>query len=1030
MSKSVRRVILSLLLLASALGSAAAREYSPLVWRRFARLERLVKAGSDRLPDDMVVYRYVADTLQSWTNVFPLRNDDIRTPVLGDSRGAQPSPLSAVGDSAVVVKMGSLDYLVKAVDAVGPSGEKLKTIYGLRLGAHKQSGPVEQERRPSLLFSPSLYAGRIFRSLGMVLLFNLLLCVSVLLLYLARRRLSLAPPLYAGIGVALVCYAFVSLRSIVLNSNINLELYKLSELSVWSGVVYLSYILLLLCVPLLWVLVSGKPLSRISRLAFSLFCAVFMISICAKIGYEKELSRTRVWSERLSIERDISLELALKSSESSLMDDPVIPLMISQGRPQSEISSYLTENYFFRLAKDYDFAVLTESADEGSAAFFPFFMDDVGAAEPVAPMSAFFYSGSEVGRIRYFGYFTYPRQGGGEDALLLGIESRANRGNRGYARILGMTPPGGVIIPSVYAYAKYKDRDLQFFSGNYPYPTSLDDALYIDLYSGSRKSVIRDGYTHFLSRITDDEAVMISRPNISFYSYFIFAAFIAVLVYIILTLPPSVKRSRLGRKGYYRSRISYVLMSSLTLTLAAMMVTSVFFVYRRNEQNKLTMMSDKINSIRSLTENQFRSIPGSPDGIQGMDLKTILKSVSEIAGTDVTLFDKSGKMIMSTVSDFFNTMVLSGRMDDEAYNTIIRRNKRYFIHAETLRSKRFYNMYAPLLDDRAQLQAIICSPYTDEGFDFELDAIMHLISIVTAFLILVLLTRLISSEVLDRLFKPLNEMGEKMQSADIDHLEYIDYDRDDEISSLVAAYNRMVGDLKESTHKLAQAERDKAWTGMARQVAHEIKNPLTPMKLQLQRLVRLKQKGDERWQEKFDEVSALILDHIDILSDTANEFSQLARLGTEEMTPINLGQLIEEEMAMFDASAGVKFEYIGLEGAEVTGPRPQLARVIVNLLTNSVQALQGVEDGRIMVSLRNSVKDGFFDIVVEDNGPGVSEENIEKLFSPNFTTKSGGSGLGLAISRSILERCSATISYSRSFTLGGACFTVSYPKMA
>ena len=111
----------------------------------------------------------------------------------------------------------------------------------------------------------------------------------------------------------------------------------------------------------------------------------------------------------------------------------------------------------------------------------------------------------------------------------------------------------------------------------------------------------------------------------------------------------------------------------------------------------------------------------------------------------------------------------------------------------------------------------------------------------------------------------------------------------------------------------------------------------------------------------------------------------------------------------------------------VRGPKPQLTRVFVNLLGNAVQAIGDAPDGRIVVSLRKSVRDGFWDIVVEDNGPGVSEENIERLFTPNFTTKNGGSGLGLAISRSILERCGATISYSRSFTLGGACFTVSYP---
>ena len=111
----------------------------------------------------------------------------------------------------------------------------------------------------------------------------------------------------------------------------------------------------------------------------------------------------------------------------------------------------------------------------------------------------------------------------------------------------------------------------------------------------------------------------------------------------------------------------------------------------------------------------------------------------------------------------------------------------------------------------------------------------------------------------------------------------------------------------------------------------------------------------------------------------------------------------------------------------IKGPRPQLTRVFVNLLGNAVQAVEGRGGAKVLVSLRKSVREGCYDIVVEDNGPGVSEENLDKLFTPNFTTKNGGSGLGLAISRSILESCGATISYSRSFALQGACFTICYP---
>ena len=182
-----------------------------------------------------------------------------------------------------------------------------------------------------------------------------------------------------------------------------------------------------------------------------------------------------------------------------------------------------------------------------------------------------------------------------------------------------------------------------------------------------------------------------------------------------------------------------------------------------------------------------------------------------------------------------------------------------------------------------------------------------------------------------------------------------------------------------------------------------------------------------------------MLEHIDILADTANEFSTFAKLYSEEPVRIDLDRLLREEISMFDGRPDIRFSYFGFEGAEVTGPKPQLTRVFVNLITNAVQAVEGQMEerreagsepgtGEIRISLRNSTRDGFYDIVFEDNGPGVKDENRSRLFTPNFTTKSRGTGLGLAICRNIIERCKGDIIYSKSFSLGGACFTIRYPK--
>jgi nitrogen fixation/metabolism regulation signal transduction histidine kinase len=325
--------------------------------------------------------------------------------------------------------------------------------------------------------------------------------------------------------------------------------------------------------------------------------------------------------------------------------------------------------------------------------------------------------------------------------------------------------------------------------------------------------------------------------------------------------------------------------------------------------------------------------------------------------------------------------------------------------------------------------AIASSPFTDLTHNLQTEAILHVSSVIVIFLLLLLLSRFVTFEVVSRMFEPIAQLRRKMTVTDVDHLEPLEYNQDDEITPLVQAYNRMVQDLGDSSRRLAQVERDKAWTDMARRVAHDLKNPLTPIKLQLQMLMRMKASGNPQWEDRFDEVAQTVLYHVDLLADSADQFSTFAKMYDQKPERLDLDALVKQEVDLFDSRDDVTVDYFGLPESWVMAPRPQLTRVVVNLITNAIQAVDEMSGPkRLMVSVRNAVEDGFYDIVVEDNGPGVSEDKQELIFTPDFTTKTSGSGLGLAICKRIVDHCGGTISYSRSFTLGGACFTVKYPK--
>ena len=440
------------------------------------------------------------------------------------------------------------------------------------------------------------------------------------------------------------------------------------------------------------------------------------------------------------------------------------------------------------------------------------------------------------------------------------------------------------------------------------------------------------------------------------------------------------------------------------------------------------LMSSKINTIQASIENRARTA-GSWQELTGQDFNAVLENIGNTTKSDITLYTPAGKVFKTTTPEVFEKMVIGSRINQDAFYNLRHLNQRFYIHREKMDEFSYWSMYAPIFNDKGDLLAIISSPYTDKNYDFSREAFFHAALIINLFILLLVASLLFSSREVNSMFLPLIELGKKMNVADVHNLEYIIYKRDDEISSLVDAYNRMVKDLSDSTKQLAQAERDKAWSQMARQVAHEIKNPLTPIKLQIQRLIRMKNNENPAWEKRFDEVSAIVLEHIDILTETANEFSTFAKLYSEEPVLMNLDQTLKDQLVIFDNRENVKISYIGMENAFVMAPKPQLIRVFVNLITNAIQAVEDADKtGRVLICLRNSTKDGYYDIVFDDNGPGVSEENLDKLFTPNFTTKSSGTGLGLAICRNIIEKCEGQIHYQKSFTLEGASFIVTLPK--
>lgn len=1113
----------------------------------------------DEFPDDMVIYKYNADTLQSWVNQFPIHNDDVDVMPLWyrlhylNTRSLFKAPLAYLTEQEQYVNLGSSWYVVKVYvrDRIKVIGGLLvkteylsdNTVLVSKLNPHfnidrklsltpfnideghivhgkdggvlfsveddvtsasGRSGTLKwlsfffallalylyfYDRRRSFrawgiflvgitllrwatfifgeylrmedsLFSPNIYAHTgLFSSLGNLLLNNLYVFLVVLSIYLIRKSLLAVSRksrlsrntivaglavLAAGVGL----YIHYTLNSLINNSNIILELYHIEMLNLYSLLSYTSYGMLFIALLLLvYTIIPFTPLSgRVSMFKlrnlmgyiFAISC--YMLVVVGYQGYKKEIERCKMWTNKLSVERDLGLELQLKEMEGKLMSDPIVRTILQAHQQGADtrglLKNRLNEQYLQSISQKYEIQVTlcrpneTLMHNDGKRLIDcnSYFNNEViSAGSPLSDKYIFFFLNNYNGRVSYLGVFTFYSQMG-PITLYLELNSRFMKDVIGYPALLfDYKQADNINMPTDYSYAKYIDNELIIYRGNYNYPITIKSEDIPDGFSISKK----DGYALFSNKFSSESVIIISRPQRNKFVYFIafsyLMLFFSAMHFAFMRLR-HFSRKRILRsipKYSFRRKITYLVTIALVVSLLCMGLGSVWFGLSYYNKTNQLQMEEKLQTVQS-TLSDFCKYTEQYTDLNTPDLFQKMDRMANNSQVDINLYDPHGRLIRSTQPELFERYLMSSRMNHAAYKELVIEKKRHMVNQETIAELSYYSLYAPIMNSNGKLVAIVNIPYFVRTTEFGGDISSILAAILNVYILLLIVAILGGTFVSNSLSKPLAEISRKMQYVDVaKHAEHINYTHNDELGTLVGAYNKMVDDLEESTKRLAQSEREQAWSEMARQIAHEIKNPLTPMRLSIQHLIRLKQRNVEGWEDKFEDVAGSILEQIDILSNTASEFSSFAKFYFEENSEINLHTLIVEQKILFDTRDNIKiiFAY-DTEEAMVFARKGQITRVLVNLISNAVQAIETIGRGYIRISLFR--ENGSYIVSIEDNGPGVKDEDIDKLFKPNFTTKSSGTGLGLAICRNIIEQSGGSVHYSRS-DLGGANFSFKLP---
>ncbi len=391
-------------------------------------------------------------------------------------------------------------------------------------------------------------------------------------------------------------------------------------------------------------------------------------------------------------------------------------------------------------------------------------------------------------------------------------------------------------------------------------------------------------------------------------------------------------------------------------------------------------------------------------------LEHLLGQLSNTFHTDITVYAPDGRLLASSRPQMFSSGLLAERMDPAAYASLALAGESSFVHEERVGQAAYRTAYVPLLDHAGAVIAHIALPRFADQVQQEEERSELFVAVVNLFVLLFVLSVLLAIFISNWTTRPLDVLkqalgGVVLQGAN----EPIRYRGKDEVGELVAVYNRKVEELRESAERLAQSERESAWKEMARQVAHEIKNPLTPMKLGIQHFQRSWDPSSPDARERLDRFSASMVEQIDALSRVAGDFSRFAQMSAARESLLDLSEVARNAVTLLAGEPNVEVTVETPGPLMVLADREHLLRVLNNLLKNAVQAIPAERRRSVHVVLRRH--DGQAVLEVRDNGTGIPEDVRERIFEPSFTTKSSGMGLGLAMVKRMVEQAGGTVRF-------------------
>lgn len=468
---------------------------------------------------------------------------------------------------------------------------------------------------------------------------------------------------------------------------------------------------------------------------------------------------------------------------------------------------------------------------------------------------------------------------------------------------------------------------------------------------------------------------------------------------------------KFGARSSLKTKIQFSIILLIVVTFIIIgIITAIYFrnLIIANQKTKQVQETESIvNNINNIIQNY-------DDNAYGQNfINSKLKDLSYIHNKEMSLYDDTGKLIGST-NDVNNHLRIP-----------------YSVWSGDYVNQPEDHEYIPLYIGENRVTRTKPFAFVDinhQSYNSSINILDFLSTILNAYIFLFLIAGAIAITIANSITQPLSILAEKLKKFKLGKTnELLEWNSNDEIGALIHDYNNLTLEVEKSAGLLAKTERDMAWREMAKQVAHEIKNPLTPMKLNIQYLEKTAKDYPDRAHEMIPRVSSVLIEQIDNLSQIANEFSNFAAMPQATNEKVILNEVVETIHDLFRKRDDMDINMIEpIDDLYVFADKNHLVRILNNLLKNAIQAIPEDRRGKVEIELSRKGSDAL--IRVSDNGTGIPDHMKSKVFTPNFTTKSSGTGLGLAISANMIDSCNGKI-YFETIPGKGTDFYISIPLM-